>query len=101
MNIVVATIKAGKEGIESLIQSPRDLWLVFVLKVLDSFNYFSLSRVLTLYLTEEFGIGDVQAGTVYGAWGTLLTAYGLLLGSAIDWMGVKQSLILCFALQVG
>jgi hypothetical protein len=33
-----------------------------------------------------------------GAWGTLLTAYGLFLGSAVDWLGVKRSLVVCFAL---
>ena len=74
------------------------LLLIFVLKVLESYNYFSLSRILVVYLTEEFGIGDLTAGTIYGLWGSLLTAYGLLLGGAIDWMGIKPSLIICFAM---
>ena len=38
----------------------RDLWIMFVLKVLESYNYFSLSRSFTLYLTEEFGVGDYE-----------------------------------------
>ena len=42
---------------------------------------------MTLYLTEEFGISDYRAGTLYGLWGTLLTAYGFLLGGAIDFLG--------------
>lgn len=37
-----------------------DLWIMFVLKVLESYNYFSLSRSFTLYLTEEFGVGDYE-----------------------------------------
>lgn len=40
---------------------------MFVLKVMDSYNYFSLSRALTLYLTEEFGVSDYRAGFLYGA----------------------------------
>lgn len=30
----------------------RDLYIVFVLKVLESYNYFSLSRIFVLFLTE-------------------------------------------------
>lgn len=63
----------------------------FQLKVLESYNYFSLSRILTLYLSEQFGISDMNAGSIFGAWGTLLTLYGIFLGSAIDWMGIKTS----------
>jgi hypothetical protein len=47
----------------------------------------SLSRLFTLYLTEEFGVSDYRAGFYYGLWGTLLTAYGFLLGGLIDFLG--------------
>lgn len=64
------------------------------------YNYFSLSRSMTLYLTEEFGVSDYRAGTLYGAWGTLLTAYGFLLGGAIDvlgalWRGCARLVVGC------
>jgi hypothetical protein len=39
------------------------LYLIFVLKLLDSYSYFSLSRSLTLLLTEEFEVSDYNAGT--------------------------------------
>jgi proton-dependent oligopeptide transporter, POT family len=68
---------------------------------LESYNYFSLSRILALYLTEQFGFSDMSAGTIYGLWGTLLTLYGLFLGGAIDWMGIKKSLVVCFVLNIG
>lgn len=55
---------------------------------------------MTLYLTEEFGVSDYRAGTLYGAWGTLLTAYGFLLGGAIDvlgalWRGCARLVVGC------
>ncbi len=40
----------------------RDLTVVFFLQVLESFNYFSLSLLFVLYLTEEFGVPDFQVG---------------------------------------
>lgn len=65
----------------------RDLFIIFVLKVLESYNYFSLSRIFVLYLTENFGVDDLTAGTLYGLWGTLLVLYGFILGGAIDFLG--------------
>lgn len=35
-------------------------------------------------MTEQFGIDDYHAGLVYGLWGSLLTAFGFLLGGTID-----------------
>ncbi|GAB4823238.1 hypothetical protein N2152v2_010284 [Parachlorella kessleri] len=96
-----AAYQQTRAGFSSLSGSPRDLYIIFAVKVLESYNYFSLSRSMTLYLTEEFGISDYRAGTLYGLWGTLLTAYGFLLGGAIDILGVKLSLILCFLLNIG
>ncbi|KAL4420864.1 hypothetical protein ABPG77_002823 [Micractinium sp. CCAP 211/92] len=90
-----------RRGFSSLRGSPRDLYVMFILKVFESYNYFSLSRLFTLYLTEDFGISDYRAGFFYGLWGTLLTSYGFLLGGLIDVLGVKGSLVICFLLNIG
>lgn len=66
------------------------------MKVLESFGYFSLSAILTIFLTEEFGLSDIEAGAAYGLWGTLSTLYGLLLGPAIDALGVRRALVCSF-----
>jgi POT family proton-dependent oligopeptide transporter len=49
-----------------------------------------------LFLTEEFSMSDVGAGAAYGLYGTLSTLYGLFLGTAVDWLGVRRSLLLSF-----
>lgn len=45
---------------------PVDMYYVFALKFLESYSYFALSQILVLYLHEEFGVADMEAGTVYG-----------------------------------
>ena len=42
-----------RESIRSLRQSPRELFVVYVLKFLESFSYFSFSIIFTIYLTDE------------------------------------------------
>lgn len=36
--------------------------MTYFLMVLESFNYFSTSLLFVLYLTQEFGVGDVEVG---------------------------------------
>ncbi len=63
-------------------------------QVLESFNYFSLSITLADYLTASFGASDVEAGSLYGAWGAALVGAGMALGPLIDAAGVRRSLLL-------
>jgi POT family proton-dependent oligopeptide transporter len=77
-------------------RAPYELRLVYLLKALDSYGYFALSEVFTTYF-GEFGVSDITAGTLYGTWGMLITAWGVVTGFAIDAMGVRQSLIACYS----
>ncbi|KAL3763954.1 hypothetical protein ACHAW5_004639 [Stephanodiscus triporus] len=87
-------------GLASLSGSPPELWKAYLLKFLDSYSYFSFSLVLTLFLSDEFGMTDVQAGTVYGAWGALITIFGLVTGTVIDNLGVAKCLRIGFVLSL-
>jgi len=44
----------------------RDLYFIFALKFMESYGYFALSQVLVIYLHDEFGASDLQAGAIYG-----------------------------------
>lgn len=63
-------------------------------------GYFSFSLIFTLFLSEDFGYSDVEAGTLYGAWGALVTIYGLVTGYLIDNWGVARSLQVGFLLTL-
>jgi proton-dependent oligopeptide transporter, POT family len=88
------------QGFQSLKGSPSELYKAYALKFLDSYSYFSFSIVFTLFLSQDFGFSDVQAGALYGLWGALVTLYGLLVGTLVDNMGVSRSLQLGFALSL-
>jgi MFS family permease len=78
---------------EAIRQAPRELRLVYVLKLLESFADFSTSLNFVLYLTNDFGLSDLEAGTYYGVWGVVTSVYGMMLGPAIDRLGVRWSLV--------
>ena len=44
-------------------------------------------------------MNDVQAGSIYGAWGALITVFGMFTGSVIDNLGVARCLRIGFVLS--
>lgn len=51
-----------RASMDSLKNSPRELYITFFLKVCDSFAYFAVSQILVIYLHDEFGLSDVNSG---------------------------------------
>lgn len=101
MSLLVSQMKDNIiDGLQSINGAPPELYKTFLLKFLDSFSYFSFSLVFTLFLTADFGYSDLSAGTIYGAWGALVTLFGLLTGVVVDSLGVATSLRIGFALQL-
>ncbi|BDA46855.1 hypothetical protein COCOBI_09-3080 [Coccomyxa sp. Obi] len=97
---VSSVLTQCSDGFKSLRDSPRDLYLTYFLMVLESFNYFSTSLLFVLYLTQKFGVSDIEAGTLYGLWGTLLVANGIIFSPVIDLIGFRGSLIVCYIINI-
>merc|ERR1719191_1450328 len=76
-----------------LTQCPQEIWYVYGLKFLEATAYFTTSFILVKFLSEEIGMSDQDAGWVYGAWGMMVSVFGMLLGFAVDNFGVRLSLI--------
>jgi len=76
-----------------LLHAPIDLWIVYSIKVAECTAYYGLSYVYTHYLTEEFGMTDQEAGSLYAVYGLLCTVIGVLMGVSIDRLGVRKSMI--------
>jgi MFS family permease len=87
-------------GFTSLKNSPPELYKVYALKFLDSYSYFSFSIIFTLFLSDDFGYSDIEAGTIYGVWGAMITVYGFCTGFLVDNFGVSKSLKLGYGLSL-
>jgi len=95
---VVRCLFIVMNDVKALLTDNDGLRTVFILKFVESFSYFATSQILTLYLSEEFGYSDVEAGVAYGIYGAAISLYGLVLGKWIDSIGIKKSLMAGFFL---
>ena len=87
------------EAWNELKSSPKELFLIFILKFLESYSYFAIIYTLIIFLFDEFKYSDEQAGWSYGIFGMCTSLYGFLFGGyLIDNMGVKYSLTLGFSI---
>ena len=62
MTYLQAQYQKVTSGFHSLSNSPSELYKTYILKFLDSYSYFSFALIFTLFLSDEFGMDDVEAG---------------------------------------
>jgi len=84
-----------------LLDCPREIRIVFVMKLLEATAYFLFAVVLVSLLSSEFGMSDRTAGWLYGCYGTTVSILGLFMGFVIDNIGVRWTLLLAGVLLVG
>lgn len=72
----------------------RELWLVFVLKLLNFAAYSVTNATLKLWLSSEFGYSDQQAFHTVATWAISMTVVTLLVGSLTDAIGLRKAFFL-------
>jgi len=95
IDIEVAQAIAAKvdRGPGKLLYAPRDLFLVYSVKLAECSAYYGFAFIYVSYISEEFGLDDEQAGNLYAAYGLMSTVFGISMGFLIDRMGVRRSMM--------
>ncbi len=81
------------EGLKNLTHCPREIWFAYMIKILESLCYFSSVLVLMIFLTQDMGLSDVAAGTIFGVFSASMSFFMLFVGSVADSLGIKKALI--------
>jgi MFS family permease len=81
------------EGLKAVFGCPREIWIAYAVKVLESLCYFSSVLVLMIFLTEDMGLSDPMAGTVFGLFSASMSFFMLFVGFVADSMGIKKALL--------
>jgi MFS family permease len=77
-----------------LYNGPREFWLINLIILLHGFLYYSVVIILPLFISEEFGYSDIEAGLIFGSMGASFTVFGIILGTTVDKIGVKYTEII-------
>lgn len=78
--------------------APRELWVIYLAKLLAIASYALTSTVLTLWLSSDLGMSDARAGDVVAIWSTVITLTTLLVGSLVDAIGVRRAFLMGFVI---
>lgn len=76
----------------------RELWILFTTKILTILAYSLVNSTLVLWLSSDLKFGDESAGFVIACWSTALTIFTVMVGSLVDAVGIRKSLIAGFGL---
>ena len=76
--------------------SPRELWIIYLTKVLEIIAYGLMSSTLVLWLSSDLGFSDTAAGDTIAWWSTIMTLVTVLVGSLVDSIGLRKSFLLGF-----
>ncbi len=74
----------------------RELWIIFGTKILSIVAYGLVNSTLVLWLSKDLGYSDVSAGFMVALWSTLLTLFTVMIGSLVDAIGLRLSLLIGF-----
>lgn len=91
---------SGNESLLRFLLLPRQVLIVLTLEFLNSFRSFGLRFVLYNYVTNEFGISDVQAGALLGMKGVVDILFGLIGSIMVDVIGVRRISILAMSIAI-
>jgi MFS family permease len=76
----------------------REYWTIQVINLLDSFAYFAFLNIAVVFLSENIGFSDVNAGYVFAVFTTTVTLMLFFSGFITDSLGIKKALYVSMAL---
>ncbi|RLB58837.1 MAG: hypothetical protein DRI90_16215 [Deltaproteobacteria bacterium] len=81
-----------------LLSAPRELWIVYFGKVMETAAYALFNAGLMLYLINDLRFSDEGAGFFVGLWAVMISFFTFLVGSLSDAIGIRKTLIFSFTL---
>ncbi len=79
---------------KGLRDSPRELLLLFLAKIMEYIAYGSANLSFVLFLSSDVGLGDISAGSYIGVWSMTITLTTMFIGSVADAIGIKKTLLI-------
>ena len=75
----------------SIFSLPKELLVVLLIDFLNSYRSFGFRSVQYQYLTNEFGLSDLETGSLLGVQAWFLVIFGMIGAMLVDTMGVRKT----------
>ncbi len=69
----------------------RELWLTFIIKILNIAAYSVTNMTIALWLSADLGYDDQKALAIVAAWSLVMTIGSILVGSFTDAVGLRRT----------
>jgi len=83
-----------------LFHAPRVLWGINISYLIEGITYFGMVNLLAMYFNKYVGLNDIDAGWMVGFLTAGITLAMLFLGAAVDWIGLRKSLLVCLGFML-
>ena len=77
-----------------LFDAPRELWLLFAIKLVAVAAYGITNSTIKLWLSSDFGYSDQKALAIVAGWSLAMTAATVFVGSLADAVGLRRTFFL-------
>ncbi len=90
--------RSVRSDLAALLRCPRELWLIYLATFFEYMGIFSFLPTLPLWLSNDFGMSDRQAGWWASLFSVLITAFLFVVGVFVESIGVRRALLISFML---
>jgi MFS family permease len=80
--------------------APRELWIMFLVKLAGIAAYGIMNTTFVLWLSYDLGYSDQQAGFLVAGWSMAMTLFTVFVGSLTDAIGLRKAILLGLTLTV-
>ena len=80
--------------------APRELWIMFLVKLAGIAAYGIMNTTFVLWLSYDLGYSDQQAGFLVAGWSMAMTLFTVFVGSLTDAIGLRKAILLGLTVTV-
>lgn len=78
-------------------ETRKEYWGIQIINLLDCTFYFAMLTIATVFLSEDLGLDDKQAGYTTAIFTSATTLMLFMSGLLTDWLGIRKSLTISMA----
>jgi len=81
-------------------ETRTEYWGIQIINLLDCTIYFALLTIAAVFLSEDIGLSDANAGYVVALFTSTTTLFLFISGMITDWLGIRKSVVIAMVMMI-